>query len=179
MSDVIQRIAAIHRERVAKYEKKRLARNRKLASQQAYFRDSGILEMWNDVKDIVVKNPVPDELEGITVPLSALVDHVSEANIQQTGLVLRDKDSCQAQWLIEDHSNDSDEQPQLWYSVVAGKNHFRYPHDQKDIKKQFCDSFAKWLSRHITAQMLAEMDIDVETPSVTKRSRKILQLAET
>lgn len=179
MSDVLQRIANIHRERVAKNEKKRLTRKRKLASQQAYFRESGILEMWNDVKDIVVKNPIPDILEGIAVPLSALVEPAHDANIEQTGLVLRDTGGRAAMWLVEDHSNEADEQPKLYYNVVAGKNHFRYPHDQKDIKKQFCDSFVKWLSRHITAQMMAEMNIDIETPSVTKRSRKILQLAET
>lgn len=180
MSNVIQRIAAIHRERVAKHEKKRLTRQRKLERQQSYFRDSGIMDMWNEVKDIVVKNPVPDILEGITVPLAALVDPTDEANILQTGLALHDKGGILARWVVEDHSSASDEQPKLYYQVIAGSNNsFCYPHDQKDIKKEFCDAFVKWLSKHITAQMVAEMDIDIEAPSVTKRSRKILQLAET
>ena len=48
-----------------------------------------------------------------------------------------------------------------------------------EIKKEIVDTFIRWLSRHITPQMLAEMDIDLETPSLVKRSRKILQLAET
>lgn len=180
MSNTLQRIAAIHRERVAKHEKKRLTKKIKLERQRAYFRDSGIVEMWNEVKDIVVKNPAPDNLEGITLPLSALVDDTHEANILGTGLALHDKNGCLAQWLVEDHSSTNDEQPKIYYQVIAGSNNsFCYPHDQKDIKKEFCDSFVKWLSKHITAQMVVEMDIDIEPPSVVKRSRKILQLAET
>lgn len=179
MSNVLQRIAAIHRERVAKNEKKRLARQRKLAQQQAYFRDSGILEMWEDVKDISIKNPIPDVLEGFTVPLSALLMTTDAANLDGVGLALRDKNNTLARWCIEDHSQLTNEQPVLWYSVITNSDSFCHPHDQKDIKKQFCDSFVKWLARHITAPMVAEMGIEIETPSVTKRSRKILQLAET
>lgn len=179
MSDVLQRIAAIHRERVAKNEKKRLIRQRKLAQQQAYFRDSGIMEMWEDVKDISIKNPIPDFLEGFTVPLSALLITTDVANLAGVGLVLRDRNNTMARWCIEDHSKLTNEQPVLEYSVITNADNFCYPHDQKDVKKQFCDSFVKWLSRHITAPMIADMGIEIETPSVTKRSRKILQLAET
>lgn len=180
MSDVLQRIAAVHRDRVAKNEKKRLTAKRKLERQRAYFKDSSLPEMWEDVKHIVVKNPAPDRLEGITLPLSALVDDTHEANILGTGLALHDKNGCLALWLVEDRSSSNNEQPEIWYQVIAGGNNsFSYPHDQKDIKKQFCDSFVKWLSKHITAQMIIEMNIDIEAPSVTKRSRKILQLTET
>jgi hypothetical protein len=63
--------------------------------------------------------------------------------------------------------------------VLAGKDNFCNTQDEADAKKKFVDSFIKWLSKYITPQMLVDMDIDLETPSVVKRSRKILQLAET
>lgn len=178
MSNVLQRIAAIHRERVAKNEKKRLTRQRKLERQQAYFRESGIVEMWDDVKNILIPNPIPDFIEGLTVPMSAMLVATDDANIEGVGLVLRDKNNSLARWCVEDHSRLTDEQPNIYYNVIARNENFCYPHDQKDIKKQFCDSFVKWLSRHITAPMIAEMGLELETPSVVKRSRKILQLAE-
>jgi hypothetical protein len=179
MSDVFQRVAAIHRDRITKAEKTRLLKKKKLGAQQAYFKDTGIMEMWDDVKDIVIPNPLPDVFEGYTIPLSALVLETAEENIKQTGLVLRDKNDGTHDWVVEDPSADKDEQPTLYYRATTTKTNFSLPHDQPEAKKQFVDSFIKWLSKFITPQMLLDMNIDLEPVSLVKRSRKILQLAET
>lgn len=180
MSDVLQRVAAVHRDRVAKKEKERTRYLRKLNQQQAYFKDSGIMDMWEDVKEILIKNPVPHRIEGITIPLNALWDATHEDNIQQTGLALLNRNNGVAQWTIEDHSNHKEDQPKIFYRVLTGKENFCLPHDQKDVKKKFCDAFIKWLANHITAQMIFDWGIEIApvAENVRKRSRKILQLAE-
>lgn len=179
MSNVLQRVANVHRERLAKAEKTRVLYQRKLAAEKAYFKDSGIPEMWEDVKDIIIANPCPDIIEGFTVPLAALVVATAEENIKGTGLRLHDKRGAEASWCAADQSNFNEEKLKINYRVSAGKTNFCVPHDSADAKKKFVDSFIKWLSRYITPMMLAEMNIDPEPVSVVKRSRKILQLAET
>lgn len=180
MSNVLQQIAVVHRDRVSRKEKERTRYLRKLQQQRAYFKDSGIMEMWEDVKDIIIKNPVSHRIEGITIPLSALFDPTHEDNIQQTGLALLNKNNGVAQWTIEDHSNYKEDQPKIFYCANDGKIAFCLPHDQKDVKKKFCAAFVKWLAQHITAQMIVEMGIEIApaADTVRKRSRKILQLAE-
>lgn len=178
MSDVFQRVAAIHRERITKAEKTRLLKKKKLGAQQAYFKDTGIMEMWDDVKDIVIPNPLPDVFEGYTIPLSGLVLETAEENINKTGLVLRDKNDGTCEWVIDDQSTIKDEQPRLYYRATTAKNNLCLPHDTPEVKKLFVDSFIKWLSKFITPHMLLEMNIDLEPVSLVKRSRKILQLAE-
>lgn len=179
MSDIFQRVAAVHRERVAKAEKTRLLRKKKLAAQQAYFKDTGIPEMWDAIKNIVIPNKMPDVFEGYTITIGDLFVTTSPDNIEQTALVVRTADGDSVGWFVEDHSDDTDEQAKIWYRATAGKNTFCLPHDNKDAKQNFVNSFVKWASRHITPQMLLDMNIDLDVPSVTKRSRKILQLAET
>ena len=90
MSNVLQRVAAIHRERWAKAEKTRLTTAKKLGTQKAYFKDTGLPAMWDDVKDIIIANPCPDQIEGFTVPVSALLIAADEDNINGTGLRLHD-----------------------------------------------------------------------------------------
>lgn len=179
MSNVLQRVAAIHRERWAKAEKTRLTNARKLATQKAYFKDTGLSEMWDDVKDIIITNPCPDIIEGFTVPLSALAIVADADVINGTGLRLHDKNGCESSWLVVDQSNEDDEHAKIYYMVTMPKTNFCLPHGAEDAKKKFTDSFVKWLSKYITPHMLAEMDIEPEPVSVVKRSRKILQLAET
>lgn len=179
MSDVFKKVAAVHRERLAKAEKTRLDRKKKLARRQAYFKDTGIMEMWDDVKDIKIPNSFPDIFESLTIPMSALVVETDIDNIERTGLVLHGKDDTHVEWIVEDNSASEDDigPKYIYYRTTSGKG-FCQSHETPDAKKKFVDSFVKWLSKYITPQMLAEMDIDLEAPSVIKRSRKILQLAE-
>lgn len=179
MSNVLQRVAAIHRERWAKAEKTRLTNARKLGTQKAYFKDTGLTEMWDDVKDIIIANPCPDLIEGFTVPLSALAIANDVDVINGTGLRLHDKNGCESSWLVIDQSNQDEEHAKIHYMVTMPKNSFCLAHGAEDAKKKFTDSFVKWLSKYITPTMLADMDIEPEPVSVVKRSRKILQLAET
>jgi hypothetical protein len=179
MSNVLQRVAAIHRERWSKAEKRRLTTAKKLGTQKAYFKDTGLPEMWDDVKDIVIANPCPDIIEGFTIPLSALVVTTAVENINGTGLRLYDKNESEASWEVLDQSNCDEEHAKLYYHVSAIKNNFCVPHNAENAKKKFVDSFIKWLARYVTPSMLAEMNIEPEPVSVIKRSRKILQLAET
>ena len=179
MSNVLQRVASIHRERWAKAEKIRLTNKKKLAARKAYFKDTGLPEMWDDVKDIIIANPCPDLVEGFTVPLSAMLIELAAENIEGTGLALHDKNGQEASWTVVDQSDEEDEHPQIYYQVTLPKANFCVQHDAADAKKKFTDSFVKWLSKYVTAQMIADMDIEPEAVSVVKRSRKILQLAET
>lgn len=179
MSNVLQRVANIHRERWAKAEKARLLYQRKVDAEKAYFKATGLPEMWEDVKDIIITNPCPDVIEGFTVPLSALIVATGEENIKGTGLRLHDKNGGEAAWNAVDQSNHDEEQFKICYHVSANKTNFCVAHDSTDAKKKFTDSFVKWLSKYITPHMLADMNIDPEPVSVVKRSRKILQLAET
>jgi len=178
VSNVLQRVAAVHRERVAKHEKVRQTNQRKLDMRRLHFVDSGIPEMWNDVKDIVIKNPIPDRLEGLKIPLQSLWIAADNDNVERTGLALQDKD-CDVCWTVNDLSTNQSETPNLQYHVNCGKTNLHIKIDSPDAKQKFVDSFVKWLSKHITAHMIVEMDIDIEAPSVVKRSRKILQLTDT
>ena len=180
-SDVFQRVAAVHRERIAKAEKKRLDGKKKLARMQAYFKDTGVREMWDAVKDIKIPNPVPEVLDGLTVTIGDLAVRTARENIENTGLVVHAKNDMECQWVVEDNSATEEDAAarHLYYRVSAGKDNFCVTQEQTDAKKRFIDSFIKWLAKYITPQMLVDMDIDLETPSVVKRSRKILQLADT
>ena len=181
MSNVFQRVAAVHRERIAKAEKTRLNRKKKLARQQAYFKDTGLPEMWDAVKNIKIPNHVPDVLDGLTITFADLIDPVDSDNISNTGLVLYGKNDARMAWIVEDNSaTEEDADPKhIYYRATGMRNTFCLPADNADAKKQFIDSFIKWLSKYITPQMLVDMDIDLEAPSIVKRSRKILQLTET
>lgn len=185
MSDVLQKIARMHKERVEKQNKIRLRKKSKLDLCVAYFNDSGIPEMWAEVKDIKIPNPVPDIVEGLTITLADLVVKTDLNVIQGTGLALYHKSSDEASWYVQDQSNDNAENAEPYYyhnDPPRGRNNFcvcANDSEAKNNKTKFVDSFIRWLSKYITPQMLAEMDIEVETPSLTKRSRKILQLAET
>lgn len=179
MSDIFQRVAAIHRDRTAKAEKRRLLTQKKLNAQQAYFRDSGIPEMWEAIKNITIPNKMPDRFEGYNITIGDLLDNTNPDNIEKTGLVVWQRNGNTAAWIIGDHSDEDAEQVDIWYRATVGKTHLCVKHDNKDAKKQFVDTFIKWAARYITPQMLLDMNIDLDPPSVTKRSRKILQLAET
>ena len=138
-------------------------------------------EMWDAVKNIKTPNPIPDRLEGFTVALNDLLVADALENLNGTGLVVYGKNGAQLEWIVED-ANDTDDDTgakNIHYRVLAGRDNFSVSHEVADAKKKFVDSFIKWLAKYITPQMLIDMDIDLEAPSVVKRSRKILQLAET
>lgn len=185
MSSVFQKIALVHRERVEKQNKIRLRAKSKRDLCAAYFKDTGIPDMWNEVKDIKIPNPVPETLEGFTVSLGELVVAENIDVLHGTGLTLHYKGGAEVSWYVQDQSTDSAETAEPYYyhnDPVRGRHNFCLCANDsaaKDNKTKFVDSFIRWLSKYITPQMLAEMDIDIETPSIVKRSRKILQLAET
>lgn len=179
MSDVLRRVAAVHVARLEKANKKRLVEKRKLAARVAYFRDSGIPEMWEDIKDIKISNPVKDRLEGFTVTFADLVIPTDADTIEGTGLTLYDKNGLDASWYAEDTATADAEQPLLLYSHAAGsrKSGLRIDVAKDGAKQKFVESFIAWLAKHITPQMLAEMDIDMTAPTEQKRTRKFLQVA--
>lgn len=181
MSDVFNLIANIHRERVAKTNKKRLDNKQRLSRAQAYFKDTGIMEMWDDVKEIKIPNPAPDMIDGLTIAINDLVVTPNDTNYNQTGLVLYGKRGRQHEWNIEDsHASEASVEPQrMWYRVTTDKISFAESADKPESKKRFVDSFVTWLAKYITPTMLVDMGVDIETPSVVKRSRKLLQLTDT
>jgi hypothetical protein len=183
MSNVFQRIAAVHRERFAKAEKTRLDNKKKLARRQAYFKDTGLMEMWDEVKHIKIPNPVPDVLDGLTITIGDLAVPTNTDNLENTGLVVYGKQGDFIEWAVADNSavEETAGPKHIYYQVTmpGTKTNFCLSHENAEAKKKFVDSFIKWLSKYITPQMLVDMDIDLEAPSIVKRSRKILQLAET
>jgi hypothetical protein len=181
MSDVLRRVAMCHMERQEKTDKKRRIAKYKLDAKKAYFKDSGIPEMWEDVKDIRIANPAKDKIEGFTVAFADLVIPTCADVIESTGLSLYDKNDAEVMWYVQDESDTQNEQPMLVYAH-NGSRHQDSVHiavDQEGAKQRFVDSFIKWLTKYITPQMLAEMDIDM-TPSnpTVKKPRKFLQVAE-
>lgn len=182
MTDVLRRVAMIHIERLEKANKKRLITKRKLAARVAYFRDSGIPEMWEDIKNIKIPNPAKDRIEGLTVTFADLVVPTCADTIEGTGLTLHDKNDVDATWYVQDTADCDAEQPLLVYTHTAhgSKNHTHLHIDtaKEGAKQQFVQSFITWLAKKITPQMLAEMDINMTPPSESRKTRKLLQLAE-
>lgn len=183
MSEALRRVALYHQDRVGKLEKKRVWTQKKIAREKAYFKDTGIPDLWNEIKDVKISNPVPDVLEGFIVTIGdLLVPHAAE-NLLGTGLTVYDKDETTTSWELETIVDGTEEPTQMLYRYFSRgqlKANWRSNGTNlAEIKKEIVDTFIRWLSRHITPQMLAEMDIDLEPPSRVKRSRKILQLAET
>jgi hypothetical protein len=181
MTDVLRRVAMVHMERQEKADKKRLLAKRKLAAKMAYFKDSGIPEMWEDIKDIRIANPAKDKIEGFTVTFADLVIPTCADVVEGTGLSLYDKNDAEVMWYVQDESDTQSEQPVLVYTH-NGSRHQDSVHihvEQDGAKQKFVESFIKWLAKHLTPQMLAEMDIDM-TPasSTTKKPRKFLQVAQ-
>jgi hypothetical protein len=172
----------IHIERLEKANKKRLITKRKLAARVAYFRDSGIPEMWEDIKNIKIPNPAKDRIEGLTVTFADLVVPTCADTIEGTGLTLHDKNDVDATWYVQDTADCDAEQPLLVYTHTAhgSKNHTHLHIDtaKEGAKQQFVQSFITWLAKKITPQMLAEMDINMTPPSESRKTRKLLQLAE-
>lgn len=179
MSDVLRRVAAVHISRLEQADKKRLIAKRKLAARVAYFRDSGIPEMWEEIKNIRIANPAKDRIEGFTVALADLVIPTDADTIEGTGLTLYDKNGFDVTWYVEDNAASDSEQPLLIYSHAAPsrKSGLHIDVAKDGAKQKFVESFITWLAKHITPQMLAEMDVDLTAPAEQKRTRKFLQVA--
>jgi hypothetical protein len=174
VSDVLRRIAALHRERYAKLETERVENAKILATKQAYFRDSGIPEMWEAVKDIYVANPAPHAVEGFTVPLSALVVDYDDRTRDGYGLMIHGPAKSQPEWYVDlDKLKDTPT-----YRYFSAHKNFSAKATDTDAKKKFCESFVRFLAKLITPQVLLGLDVDLSAPAPEKKiTRKFLQVA--
>lgn len=174
MSNVLQQIAALHREKRASLDEKRMEKKKILARKQAYFKDSGIPEMWETVQDIKVVNPAPETIEGFSVQLKDLIIVEDVDVILKTGIALYGKDGQEHAWHIV--LDDTVTTPV--YTHAGGSKLLSIKVDQTDAKKKFQDSFVRFLSRLITPQILLDLDIDLSAPAPEKKiTRKFLQVA--
>lgn len=174
MSNVLQQIAALHREKRAALDKQRVEKKMILARKQAYFKDSGIPEMWEAVKDIKVVNPAPESIEGFSVQLKDLLDAEDIEVLTQSGISLYGKKAQQPTWYVS--LNNLNDTPVYVYS--GGARHLSIKADQADAKKKFQNSFVRFLARLITPQILLDLDIDLSAPVPEKKiTRKFLQVA--
>lgn len=176
MSATLRKIADYHRRRYAELEKTVTAKQKLLDRERAYFRDSGIPEMWEEVKHIKVINPAPTQVSGLIVTFEDLVCQTDEDYREQTGISLYHGNSTN-DWYV--HNEGSDEHPKIKYFQAKHNGRFRgVLVDNKDAKKKFVDSFICYLAQRITPHMLLEMDIDLSTPTENKKaSRRFLQVA--
>ncbi|NDC55268.1 MAG: hypothetical protein EBZ69_00275 [Alphaproteobacteria bacterium] len=181
MSNVFYKVAEVHRARLAKKEKIRTNNKRALGRAVAYFKDSGIPEMWETVKDIKVRNPSLEQVEGLVVPFSDLVDILDDKTATGTGLTVYDGEDRYS-WYVEASLESDGEKESLYYRLDSPSKNFSYMVEEAQAKQKFVDSFIKWLSRHITPQMLAEMDPELLAPPTSAacgpRRRKFVQVAE-
>lgn len=181
MSNVFYKVAEVHRARLEKKDKIRTNNKRALDRAVAYFRDSGIPEMWEAVKDIKVRNPALEQVAGLVVPLSDLVDRLNAEVLQGNGLSFHDGE-YQYSWYVEAALESDGEKERLYYRLNSPSKNFSYPVEEAQAKQKFVDSFIKWLSRHITPQMLAEMDPELLAPTSSAacgpRRRKFVQVAD-
>ena len=173
MSDVLQRIAALHKERYAKLETERVENAKILVKQKAYFKDSGIPEMWEAVKDIYVANPAAHAIEGFRVPLHALVIENDKFH-DGVGLTLRGTNKSEHEWYVEVDRLQDDPV----YRYFGQNKNFSSKASTPDAKKKFTDSFVRFLSKLITPQVLLDLDVDLSAPVPEKKiTRKFLQVA--
>jgi len=175
MSDILHRIAAVHAERQKKSDEILKKKQLILGRKKAYFKDSGIPEMWEDVKAIKIKNPVPEILAGFYVPLADLLVEYNITVAEQSGLVLRDTSDSELVWRIE-----IDEKTNEPLYEHIGKNHKMTIANasEKDAKKNFVDSFVRYLSYKITPVTLEQLGVDIGAPAPDKKiTRKFLQVA--
>ena len=130
MSTILQRVAKLHRDRVAKKDKKRLDRKMATARAAAYFKDSGIPEMWEEIKDIKIKNPAMERVEGLVVTFNDLIDPIAEEPLQKTGLVLFEKEA-RVMWYVE-QARDG----QLFYRADHDSAFGNHEVSEKDAKQK-------------------------------------------
>lgn len=179
-SNVLQRIASIHQTKINKYA---LVRQKKFAAkmrEKLAFEDTQILEIWNEVKAIEVRNFAPRDVDGVCVPLENFFDTTAEFNICGTGLVLFDSRGCSAAWYCQCDDDTKNNSQQINYR--AHGTHFNdvWHADANNInhvKEQFTASFIKWLARRITPEILVKLGVDM-TAQVTlidkpKTKRKV------
>lgn len=179
MSTVFQLIADAHGGKFNNKEKNRLRAHKKLSVQQAYFRDTGIPEMWDEIKEIIIPNPVPETLEGGAICLASLMIPWSRDNIEQTGLELFWRDNTEVGWRVTDASCTDSDTPEFYYHTMGIKRNYSTPVTNKEAKQKIVTSFVRWASKLITPQMLQDFGFEPGPAATTKRARKILQLTET
>lgn len=183
-TNVLQRIAAIHQ---AKINKRALKRQKKLAQamkEKLAFEDTRILEIWDEVKTIEVKNFAPDEVDGVMVPLASFFNARSVTNIDGNGLELLDSANCSAYWRCNiEECGPEEMRGHIVYSVNTRLEHNTW-HSKKvpDAKDKLVESFVTWLSKRITPDILINLGIDMtaqcDALELSKPKRKVSKIAE-
>lgn len=169
MSDVLRRIADIHRAKVAKAEETRAAKESRRRRAVELFRASGIPAMWEDVKDIQVRNFAPEDVAGFTPRLADFEIDDDAANINGDGLALYNGRETVIKWQVV--VNNFDQAP----AYCTSKGWFAH----QDAAEKMVQDFVQWLAKRITPRILLDMDIDlspVELAEVPRQTRRIQKL---
>ena len=166
MSDVLRRIADIHRAKVAKAEEKRAAKESRRRRAFELFRASGIPAMWEDVKDIQVRNFAPEDVAGFTPRLADFAIDNDAAKINGDGLALYNGRERIITWQVV--VQGFDQAPAYYMS----KGCFTHP----DAAEKMVQDFVQWLAKRITPQILLDMDIDLSPVVPPKQTRRIQKL---
>lgn len=181
MTDILQQIAAVHHARLSKFAAERNREKMKIGRERAYFKDTGIAEMFDEVKAIRIANPVPEIRDGLIITLEDLLDEFAEENLNETGIAVHDKGGSKTTWRVGDCTNSKPNSPLLLrYEHFNHRKNLLVNVNDDGAKAKFVNTFVRWLARHITPAMLLEMNIEIKdvAPTITRKTRRILQPTE-
>jgi hypothetical protein len=164
--DVFQLIANAQYERQTKRGSKLQRKLERMAKMQAIWKQTGIPEMWEQVKDIEVRNPAKNDVPGDRVKLADLVVKHNEANIYDYGLALFDSRDCCATWEVWIEPRDKSNAVQYIINVPGQGCH------EGDGADKLRKSFVQWLAKLIEPSVIAGMGI--EPKEIKKTERRIL-----
>lgn len=181
MTDILQQVAAVHHARLSKFAAERNREKMKIGRERAYFADTGIAEMFDEVKAIRIANPIPEIRDGTIITLEDLLDEFAEENLKETGIAVHDKNGSRSVWRVGDCTDSEPNSPLLLrYEYFGRRKNLLVNVNDTDAKLKFGNTFVRWLARHITPTMLIDMNIEIKdaAPTITRKTRKILQPAE-
>lgn len=134
-----------------------------LSRKRAAWIQTGIPQMWEDVKHIEVKNFARHNVAGETPPLVDFVSPLAECNIYGTGLALHDSRFAQAVWHVIAENDRKADSPLKYVTYDVG-----YVNTPEEMRQ----SFIKWLARRIDHRVV--VDLGYTPKEVKKAERRIL-----
>lgn len=141
-----------------------LARKLELLSRKrAAWLQTGIPQMWEDVKHVEVKNFARNDVAGDVAALADFISPDTTCNVYNTGVALYDNRHGVVSWEITAENDNKSDSPLQYLTWDNG-----YVATPEEMRQ----SFIKWLARRIDHRVVAGMGY---TPKeIKKTDRRIL-----